>query len=147
MFSAVNKLLLIEDDPFLIEWEERLLQEHFPGLELVKVLSEREFLVRKDELADASFQVILLDIMLPWEDGADMGSTLFPEPRGTFFEAGIRILRDIAETPKLASIPILVQTVNDRSAVDIPRDTKLQISFRRKDEPDDHLIHWIRRHI
>lgn len=145
MPSENCKLLLIEDDPFLIEWVERLVGEHFPETKILSIRSEREFLLRKDELTREEFRGIILDVMLPWEEGVETSSDLYLEPRGTYFDAGIRIMNDVEKTSKLANVPILIQTVSDRSAVELPRGSKLQITFLRKDEPDYRLIHWISR--
>lgn len=147
MATDAAKLLLIEDDPFLQDWIGTLREEHFPNVEVVQISSEREFLLRKSELARTGFKGIILDLMLPWEDGVDMDAKEFADPRGEYFEAGIRILEDIAQTPGLAESSILIHTVNDRNAVELPRVNKLATSFLRKDEPDHQLIRWINRHV
>lgn len=145
MSHSESKFLLIEDDPFLIEWIDRLIGEHFPEIHLVKVCSERDFLIRREELASQRFKGIILDVMLPWEDGVDITSTEHADPRGEYFDAGLRILEDIVQTPLLAVAPVLVHTVNDRSAVNLSPMGKCDITFLRKDEPDSRLVRWIDR--
>jgi hypothetical protein len=65
----MTRLLLIEDDPFLIEWIGRLMVRHFPSVELVIMHSEHEVLIRKNKIISLQVRAIILDCMLPWEDG------------------------------------------------------------------------------
>jgi CheY-like chemotaxis protein len=147
MPKEASKLLLVEDDPFILEWVERLRNEEFQDVEILEVRSESEFLSRKEQLANSGVSGIILDVMLPWEGDSQAGLADPGEPRGEYFDAGIRILKDIVQTPKLSSAAVLIHTVNDRSAVEIPPTTKPEVTFLRKDEPDEKLVRWVKRHL
>lgn len=141
MEAAVSTFLLIEDDLFLVEWVQRLAEQSAAGVEILAMRCEREFWLKRRELAKLNLRGVIIDVMLPWEDGDDFDSEEFLEPKGQSFDAGIRILVALSEDPDLANIPVLIQTVNDRSAVDLP--PGIRFTFLRKDEADQKLLGWI----
>jgi CheY-like chemotaxis protein len=130
----MNKLLLIEDDPFMIEWVERLMKSE--GIEVDCIKSERAFLVRQEHLQKADYRAIVVDLMLPWEDGVPLDSQDRITPRGDYSVAGERIVKDLRNNSNLRDLPILLYTVNDKPAFD-------DIDYMRKDEPDEKFVSWV----
>jgi CheY-like chemotaxis protein len=131
----VKKLLLIEDDPFMIEWIVRLLKNE--KIEVDCIRSEREFLLRLKALKRADYLGIIVDLMLPWEDGVLQDSDEYTIPRGDYAVAGERIIMDLRGSTGLAGLPVLLYTVNDKPGI-------VGAEYMRKDEPDEKLIVWVR---
>ena len=139
--------ILVEDDPFVTEWVIRLIQKDIElrnKVEIVAVQSEREFLLRKNALLTEEVTGIIVDLMLPFENGVSGEELAHMEPRGKIFHAGLRVLKDIAAWTGARTVPVLLYTVNDRPSQDaLPQGLRLE--YLRKDEPDEKLVRWIKR--
>ena len=142
----MSKILLIEDDPFVIEWVKRLVQDEFQdGVAVEVICSELEFLVWLQDFSRLDVRAIIVDLMLPWEDGVQVDPKDNREPRGDHLIAGTRIIEDLARDSKLQGLPILFYTVNDRPDDRNDFNKPPNLTYMRKDEPDDKLMTWIRR--
>ncbi|MDX2151688.1 MAG: hypothetical protein SFV54_13200 [Bryobacteraceae bacterium] len=142
----MRKIYLIEDDPFVIEWTERLVKKAFGDSLIVKtVSSERAFLVMQRFLVRSEVAGIIVDLLLPWEDGVPIQSDEYPTPRGDPFLAGLRVIGDLANDPSMRGAPVLLYTVNEPPEISEAVRSALQFSYMRKDEPDESLLVWIRK--
>jgi hypothetical protein len=146
--SQPKLILYIEDEAFTVEWLTRIVEERFSSqCQLVNVRSEREFLLQQEELAKKPFAGVILDIILPWENGVpESESGAFKEPRGSIYEAGIRIYEDLMKSTVFCSLPVLVYSVTDEDRLKWPAELQ-KPSVMSKQAPDFKLIEWIRRSI
>ena len=142
--SQNKKILLIEDDPFAAEWVERIVKKRFvSGVEIDRITSEREFLLRLPQLSKENYAAIILDLILPWEDGVSLDtSEEHLEPRGDVYEAGIRIFADLKHSNKFRTIPIVIYSINDEDRIAWPEKLE-KPQFINKQAPDFRLLEWL----
>ena len=141
----MSTILLIEDDPFVVEWIKRLVDRAYGRKVNVEVISsERHFLVRMPALS--SVNAIIVDLMLPWEDGVPIPAAdkEYLEPRGDHLVAGTRIIQDLLGNSNLQHIPTLFYTVNDKPANWDHQQAPPNLTYMRKDEPDERFMAWVR---
>ena len=139
----MSVILVIEDDPFVVEWIKRLVEKAYGRAVTVEVISsEYEFLIKMP--AFSGINAIIVDLMLPWEDGVPLGNTKHFEPRGDHLIAGTRIIQDLADNGKLRDIPVLFYTVNDKPMNWDDRKQPRNLTYMRKDEPDERLMFWLK---
>ena len=79
MDNAGKKILIVEDDQFLREFYQELLQEE--GY-IVDVAADGEIALKK--ITEGGFSLVLLDIMLPKMDGINILKTLRSSNSCTF---------------------------------------------------------------
>ena len=142
--ARTRLLLLIEDEPFAADWVKRIVAENFgERCRIVHICSEREFLVRKRDLENMEFSGIILDVILPWEDGVPMGSgSAFPDQRGPVYEAGIRVFEDIKNSSVLKNVPLVIYTVTDEDRLVWPEGLS-KPTIMSKQSPDFKLVQWM----
>jgi CheY-like chemotaxis protein len=141
-----KQILLIEDDPFARQWFVQIVKKRFrDGLAVVEVSSERELLLRLGALSKLRFSAIVVDLILPWEDGVALEEDAEPtKPRGDVYEAGIRILQDLHDLPTLRDVPVALYTVNDPDRIAWPElDGFRRPKFINKQAPDERLLTWL----
>jgi CheY-like chemotaxis protein len=139
-----SSFLLVEDDPFAVEWVGRIVKDRFATRVIIdRVSSEREFLLRLRELERKRYAAIILDVILPWEDGVALeAATAYPVPRGDAYEAGTRILQDLRNSTILRDIPIVMYSVNDEERIAWPEGLA-KPKFINKAAPDFLLLEWL----
>jgi CheY-like chemotaxis protein len=141
-------VLFIEDEPFAVDWVKRIVAEEFRELcRIENVRSEREFLLRQEELEKMAVDAVILDIILPWEDGVPVTDrTDYMKPRGPIYEAGIRIYEDLKGSARFRDLPLLMYSVTDVDRLVFPEGLG-KPAFMSKQAPDFRLLQWIRRNL
>ena len=142
--SQNKTILLIEDDPFAADWVGRIVKKRFgSGVTIVRLTSEREFVLRLPDLSKGSYAAIILAVILPWEDGVSLNNRdEHLEPRGDAYEAGIRIFADLKNSNEFRTIPIVIYSVNDEVRIAWPEELE-KPQFINKQAPDFRLLEWL----
>lgn len=106
------KILLVEDDYLQNEWISSNLQQEFPDAEIELLSTESEFYSHINKIAAHPPDVILIDVMLRWEDPSENPK---PEPdevrQEGFFRAGLRCERLLAKDARTGRIPVILYTM------------------------------------
>lgn len=111
------KVLIIEDDSIQAARLESLIQSKFSAVTVDKIATELEFRKRLPEIADGSYKVALVDMMLRWTDPSPKMEP--PEEdviKEGFFVGGLRCRKALLEK----KIPSIVFTVLSRE--NLPRE-------------------------
>ena len=123
-----------------------IVENEFGGALAVGLVgSEREFLVRLPALEANRPAAIILDLILPWEDGVHIGTTEYTEPRGEIYDAGVRILEDLSRSAGLKNVPVALYTVTDKRRIELPPAIAKRTEILQKGDPDRLLISWLKR--
>lgn len=135
-------VLVVEDDhlqkgPLL----ERL-ESAFPRLRIDSVRTEREFRERLTALRQHPPDLVIMDVMLRWDDPRP-AAAVPPETvvREGFYRAGLRCAELMANDPHLRSVPVILYTILERS--DLARDSRMtspNVTYLRKSTDLDALI-------
>lgn len=144
--SQRKQILLVEDDPFAKQWFVQIVNKRFRGaVAVVEVSSEREFLLRLKEFSEKRWGAIVVDLILPWEDGVALAEDAEPkQPRGDVYEAGIRIVQDLHECKALRQVPVAMYTVNDFARIAWPETEGVRRpKLINKQSPDERLLTWL----
>ncbi len=142
---AQNKtILLIEDDPFAADWVGRIVKKRFgASVGILRITSEREFLLRLPQLSKSKCSAIILDLILPWEDGISLGAgNEHRDRRGDVYEAGMRIFADLKLSSTFRTVPVVIYSVNDEDRIAWP-DEMERPGFINKQSPDFMLLEWL----
>src|SRR6267154_1778537 len=109
------KILIVEDDHLQAEWIHMSLAQAFPKAEFNCVRTEAEFRSRFGEIADNRPQVVVMDVMLRWEDPSP---EITPRPDYVeaegFYRAGLRCERMLAQDERTSHVPVILYTVLER---------------------------------
>lgn len=114
------KILLVEDDHLQADWLRERLQQKFRTAKIDLVRTEREFYVRLDKMTEDPPDVVIIDVMLPWEKPSPQQEPPPQEVReGGYQRAGIRCVRKLWQKEELqkktAAILYSVLEANDLS--------------------------------
>jgi CheY-like chemotaxis protein len=106
------KILLIEDDYYfgvdIVESLEAALPVLQGSFETIR--TEQEFRERFSSSEPLIYDFIILDIMLRWGDQSTEPEDVV---RGGYFQAGIRCLKVIRETPATRNVPVIIHSARD----------------------------------
>lgn len=107
------RILLVEDDHYIErDLISTLVGEH-PNVSIDTIETEREFVESQPAIESYPPDLIILDVMLPW-DYPRPDLTLPPDTDDdTFRLAGVRIYQRLRDTPCLSGIPVIFHSVFD----------------------------------
>lgn len=112
-------ILIVEDDAFQAETIEAKLNQEFPGAEIQKISTERQFHLSLDSIVQNPPSVVVLDVMLRWTDPAPNLETPPDDVRREgFFRAGLRCQKLLAQHETTSGVPVILYTVLDRNELD-----------------------------
>ncbi len=105
-------VLVVEDDKAQYEFIEDVLRNTKPVSRVERFSTEREFYERFEELAADRPDVILMDIMLRWDNPArDMKEPPEEVAREGFYRAGLRCERMLAGDERTSGIRVIIYSV------------------------------------
>ena len=106
------RILIVEDDHNQVELIEKALykEPQFAGggANIQRISTERQFVDHFKEIASNPPHVILMDVMLRWDDA----SPDFQQPEGYegFHRAGLRNTAILAKDPRTRNVPVILYT-------------------------------------
>lgn len=110
------KILLVEDDPLQANQFARELKGTFDDAEVEQIYTEKDFRDRFDEIARKSFDLIVVDVMLPWTQATpDMKEAPEEVQQQGFSKAGFRCARMLVENERTRRIQIIIHSVMELS--------------------------------
>jgi CheY-like chemotaxis protein len=109
----MNRILIVEDDHQQVELIEKALHKEpqFAGSDtkIQRISTERQFVDGFNEISSNPPHVILMDVMLRWDDP----SPDFQLPKGYegFHRAGLRNTEILAKDQRTRNIPVILYTL------------------------------------
>ena len=104
------RVLVVEDDEEQIEWLRDKLGRAFEVLDFEAITSESDFRANFGTIAASRPDAIILDVMLRWTK-AGRGVTPRPAEEESFYYAGLRCKKMLAENEETKDIPVIVSSV------------------------------------
>jgi DNA-binding NarL/FixJ family response regulator len=140
------RILIVEDDHLQEGPFEEHLQDAFPGAQIDKVPTERDFRQRLGEFRASPPDVVVMDVMLRW-DFPRKGAEPPPEDvrAGGYHWAGVRCAELMAGDAVLRRTPVVFCTIVERG--DLERDGRVlpaNSRYVRKSADLDGLTRTIR---
>ena len=127
------RILLVEDDHLQSGPTLDNLEREFHGANFTRIRTESEFRAKLKEIATNKPDVIIMDVMLPWDDpDPDLKVPQDVLAEGGIGRAGIRCKKLLAKNEKTRDIPVLFYTVLDNP--------QLQTEIKNLYPPAEHLI-------
>jgi CheY-like chemotaxis protein len=139
------KILLVEDDSLQAETLFRDLQLAFPSAVIEVIRTECAFGDAFESIASAPPDVVVMDVMLRWDDpGPNIRRPPDEVRRNGIYRAGLRCVRRLTEDQRTEAIPAILYTVLEYHdlASDIP--SVPSVVHLRKDSSVQPLIRLIR---
>ena len=139
-------ILVVEDDPLQGELICEFLHaaSAFPNAEIRRICTEKEFISKFEDIATNKPNVIVLDIMLRWDDPSPE-FTLPPEEIAEegFYRAGLRCEKLLARDERTNNIPVILYTIlgNGDLSEELPK--RPQVIYLAKDFEPKEIIRQI----
>jgi CheY-like chemotaxis protein len=111
------RILVVEDDHLQSDSTLHNLSREIPGVSLIHIPTEFEFRARFDEIVSSKPDVIVMDVMLRWDDPKPDLQIPPDVAEGGFRRAGIRCKSLLAENEQTRDIPVIFYTVLDSAEV------------------------------
>jgi CheY-like chemotaxis protein len=142
------RILIVEDDYLQVDLIKTALQKE-PDFSPAKatidrISTERQFHTRFEEIKSNPPDVIIMDVMLRWDDPAPKMEPPPPEiKRRGFYRAGLRNEEMLALDEKTRDIPVILYTLlEDIDLKEMPERSKLR--YLPKDSSLDPLVQLVR---
>src|SRR6266404_4622068 len=120
------RILLLEDDHQHASYIDLTLQREFPGLEIDQLETEKEFRDQLVEIVKSGYEVLIMDVMVPW---TRLSRELVPPPpdvkEGGFFRAGVRCYDLLRNSSEELAKRVLFYTILDQEGLGLPEGTQI----------------------
>jgi CheY-like chemotaxis protein len=110
------KTLLVEDDYYFGEEIQQDVNLRFPDCEFQLIRTEKECLELFQSKNPPEYSLIILDVMLPWDDDARAVPDEEAKNEG-YFKAGIRCLAAIRSNLAAAKTPVIIHSALDTETI------------------------------
>lgn len=139
-------ILVLEDDDTQAEWINTQLVKEFPQAQVQLVYTEAEFRFFITNAREAIPDVVVLDMMVPWDDPTPEAKPVPDDIRdGGPYRAGLRCIRLLTEEQRTKHIPIILHTILDRSDLQSEiQNLRPNVIFCPKGSGAEHLLKLIR---
>ena len=139
-------ILVVEDDHLQEGPLVERLEAALPDCRIDSIRTEREFRERLAGLRKDRPELVIMDVMLRWDDPRPVAIEP-PETveREGFYRAGLRCAELMTNDPRLSSVPIILYTILEKS--DLAREGRMtsgNITHLRKSTDLDTLIRKVR---
>ena len=104
------RILLVEDDYLEAGAIRDLLAEQYSNVELIDVPTEADFVASLPALEDNPPDLVIMDIMIPWQRSS---ANLIAPPKEATREplrAGIRLLSELQKNSRLRDVPVILHS-------------------------------------
>lgn len=142
------RILIVEDDYLQAELIENALRREpeftQDAAEIERLSTEKQFHLQFEAMASNPPDVIVMDVMLRWDDPAPNMEPPPPEiKKEGFYRAGLRNERMLTQDPRTSNIPVVLYTlIADIDLEGIPG--RPGVSYLPKDSRLDPLVQLIR---
>ncbi len=109
--------LVIEDDFVYTHSIITELKTEFNNVDILLVETEKDFYERFKEIEQFNPDIIILDVMIRWNNREAIGEQPSDDLASDFFRAGFRCLELISNSNKLFDVPVVLHTVLDWHAL------------------------------
>jgi CheY-like chemotaxis protein len=141
-----RRIIVVEDDHLQEGPLVERLEAACPGYRIDSVRTECEFRERLPSLRADRPDLVIMDVMLRWDDPRrDPTEPPATVVREGFYRAGLRCVELMSIDPRLASVPIILYTILEKS--DLDQDSRMmsaKVFYLRKSTDLDTLVRKVR---
>jgi CheY-like chemotaxis protein len=139
-------ILVVEDDPLQRETLDPGLRREFGDVRIEWIQTARALRDWLRDLQDGAPDIVLLDVMLPWQDlGTEAEEAPLEIRQSDYRDIGVHCLSWLLENPRTSAIPIILFTELDCESLSLPP-LPAHVEQMRKDAGYP-VLHRLMRHL
>jgi len=136
-------ICLVEDDSLYSTFIIEEIEQELPGIVVRSYATELEFIEDFTSLEERPPLLFILDIMIRWASPEDLSPDTVAPQVEDYLHAGIRLLKRIRSSERLAEVPVVLHSVYARTEAGIDELPPATL-YRQKSEDLGELIRPLR---